>query len=83
MADVLDGWGGYASSYLEMLREDFPKACVVTYGLSDDHMGRHATMVTRREDNFYFETEDDHVITVISHSRVPFFIERKTNYGGK
>ncbi|KAG0056256.1 mtDNA inheritance, partitioning of the mitochondrial organelle [Gryganskiella cystojenkinii] len=44
MADVLDGWGGYATSYLEMLREDFPKATVVTYGLSDDQMGRHATM---------------------------------------
>lgn len=45
MADVLDGWGGYAVSYLEQLREDYPKATVVTYGLSDDKMGKNSTMV--------------------------------------
>lgn len=45
MADVLDGWGGYAVSYLEQLREDYPKATVVTYGLSDDNMGKSSTMV--------------------------------------
>lgn len=47
MADVLDGWGGYAVSYLEQLREDYPKATVVTYGLSDDKMGKSSTMVRR------------------------------------
>jgi hypothetical protein len=45
MADVLDGWGGYAVSYLEQLREDYPKATVVTYGLSDAKMGKTSTMV--------------------------------------
>lgn len=47
MADVLDGWGGYAVSYLEQLREDYPKATVVTYGMSDDKMGKNSTMVRR------------------------------------
>ena len=45
MADVLDGWGGFTVSYLEQLREDFPKATVVTYGLSDDKMVKNSTMV--------------------------------------
>lgn len=45
LADVLDGWGGFATSYLEQLREDYPKATVVTYGLSDDKMGKNATLV--------------------------------------
>ncbi|KAG0264406.1 mtDNA inheritance, partitioning of the mitochondrial organelle [Mortierella polycephala] len=44
MADVLDGWGGYASSFLEQLREDFPKTAVLTYGFGDDMMGRHSTL---------------------------------------
>ncbi|OAQ31328.1 tubulin nucleotide-binding domain-like protein [Linnemannia elongata AG-77] len=48
MADVLDGWGGYAVSYLEQLREDYPKATVVTYGLSDDKMGKSSTMKERQ-----------------------------------
>ncbi|KAF8934551.1 mtDNA inheritance, partitioning of the mitochondrial organelle [Dissophora ornata] len=48
LADVLDGWGGFASSYLEQLREDFPKATVVTYGLSDDNMAKRATMRERQ-----------------------------------
>jgi hypothetical protein len=45
MADVLDGWGGFAVSYLQQLREDYPKTTVVTYGLSDDKMGKNTTMV--------------------------------------
>lgn len=45
LADVLNGWGGFASSYLERLREDFPKSTVVTYGLGDDEMGKRETMV--------------------------------------
>ncbi|KAG0339502.1 mtDNA inheritance, partitioning of the mitochondrial organelle, partial [Podila humilis] len=44
LADVLDGWGGFATSYLEQLKEDYPKATVVTYGLSDDKMGKTSTM---------------------------------------
>ncbi|KAF9906276.1 mtDNA inheritance, partitioning of the mitochondrial organelle, partial [Lobosporangium transversale] len=44
MADILDGWGGFATSYLEQLREDFPKATVVTYGLSDNQMRKSSTM---------------------------------------
>ncbi|KAF9989177.1 mtDNA inheritance, partitioning of the mitochondrial organelle [Mortierella antarctica] len=48
LADVLNGWGGYASSYLEQLREDFPKATIVTYGLSDDQMRRTSTMKERQ-----------------------------------
>ncbi|KAI8354983.1 tubulin domain-containing protein [Mortierella sp. GBAus27b] len=43
-ADVLNGWGGFASSYLDRLREDFPKSTVVTYGLSDDDMKKCTTM---------------------------------------
>ncbi|KAF9430904.1 mtDNA inheritance, partitioning of the mitochondrial organelle [Podila epigama] len=44
LADVLDGWGGFATSYLEQLREDFPKTTIVTYGLSHDKMGKTSTM---------------------------------------
>ncbi|KAG0085565.1 mtDNA inheritance, partitioning of the mitochondrial organelle [Podila epicladia] len=44
LADVLDGWGGFATSYLEQLREDYPKTTVVTYGLSDDKMGKNTTL---------------------------------------
>ncbi|KAK3827488.1 MAG: tubulin domain-containing protein [Benniella sp.] len=44
LADVLNGWGGFASSYLERLREDFPKSTVITYGLGDDEMGKRETM---------------------------------------
>ncbi|KAG0033556.1 mtDNA inheritance, partitioning of the mitochondrial organelle [Podila clonocystis] len=44
LADVLDGWGGFATSYLEKLREDYPKSTVVTYGLSDDKMGKNTTL---------------------------------------
>lgn len=48
LADVLDGWGGFATSYLEQLREDYPKSTVVTYGLSDDKMGKSTTLVRRK-----------------------------------
>ncbi|KAG0200739.1 mtDNA inheritance, partitioning of the mitochondrial organelle [Mortierella sp. GBA30] len=48
LADVLDGWGGFATSYLEQLREDFPKATVLTYGLSDEKMGKQSTMRERQ-----------------------------------
>ncbi|KAG0338451.1 mtDNA inheritance, partitioning of the mitochondrial organelle [Podila horticola] len=44
LADVLDGWGGFATNYLEQLREDYPKSTVVTYGLSDDKMGKSTTL---------------------------------------
>ncbi|KAF9351587.1 mtDNA inheritance, partitioning of the mitochondrial organelle [Mortierella sp. NVP85] len=44
LADVLNGWGGFASSYLERLREDFPKSTVITYGLGDNEMGKRETM---------------------------------------
>ncbi|KAF9333027.1 mtDNA inheritance, partitioning of the mitochondrial organelle [Podila minutissima] len=44
LADVLDGWGGFTTSYLEQLREDYPKTTVVTYGLSDDKMGKNTTL---------------------------------------
>ncbi|KAF9193404.1 mtDNA inheritance, partitioning of the mitochondrial organelle [Haplosporangium sp. Z 11] len=48
MADVLDGWGGFACSFLEQLREDFPKAAVLTYGFGDDMMGRRSTLRERQ-----------------------------------
>ncbi|KAG0321079.1 mtDNA inheritance, partitioning of the mitochondrial organelle [Dissophora globulifera] len=48
MADVLDGWGGFAASYLEQLREEYPKATVVTYGLSDVSMGKRSTLRERQ-----------------------------------
>ncbi|CAO3568518.1 unnamed protein product [Mortierella alpina] len=48
LADVLNGWGGYATSYLEQLREDFPKTTIVTYGLSDDQMRKTSTMKERQ-----------------------------------
>ncbi|KAI1318186.1 mtDNA inheritance, partitioning of the mitochondrial organelle [Mortierella claussenii] len=48
MADVLDGWGGFAASYLEQLREDYPKSTVVTYALSDEQMGRRSTTRERQ-----------------------------------
>ncbi|KAF9921438.1 mtDNA inheritance, partitioning of the mitochondrial organelle [Linnemannia zychae] len=48
MADVLDGWGGYAVSYLERIREDYPKTTIFTYGLSDDKMGKNSNMRERQ-----------------------------------
>ncbi|KAI7824711.1 tubulin domain-containing protein [Gamsiella multidivaricata] len=47
-ADVLDGWGGFTTSYLEQLREDFPKTSIVTYGLSDSQMGKRSTLRERQ-----------------------------------
>ncbi|KAF9110727.1 mtDNA inheritance, partitioning of the mitochondrial organelle [Mortierella sp. AM989] len=43
LVDVLDGWGGFATSYLEQLREDYPKSALITYGLSDSQMGKRTT----------------------------------------
>ncbi|KAG0021799.1 mtDNA inheritance, partitioning of the mitochondrial organelle [Entomortierella chlamydospora] len=48
LVDVLDGWGGFATSFLERLREDYPKSALITYGLSDDQMGKSNTLRERQ-----------------------------------
>ncbi|KAF8986179.1 mtDNA inheritance, partitioning of the mitochondrial organelle [Entomortierella lignicola] len=48
LVDVLDGWGGFATSFLEQLREDYPKSALITYGLSDSQMVRNTTLRERQ-----------------------------------
>ncbi|KAF9438617.1 mtDNA inheritance, partitioning of the mitochondrial organelle [Entomortierella beljakovae] len=48
LADIMDGWGGFATSYLEQLREDYPKSSIVVYGLSDSQMGKNSTLPLSR-----------------------------------
>ncbi|KAF9209883.1 mtDNA inheritance, partitioning of the mitochondrial organelle [Haplosporangium sp. Z 27] len=48
LVDVLDGWGGFATSFLERLREDYPKSALITYGLSDSQMVRNTTLRERQ-----------------------------------
>ncbi|KAF9352442.1 mtDNA inheritance, partitioning of the mitochondrial organelle [Mortierella sp. AD094] len=48
LVDVLDGWGGFATSFLEKLREDYPKSALITYGLSDNQMGKSTTLRERQ-----------------------------------
>ncbi|KAF9581025.1 mtDNA inheritance, partitioning of the mitochondrial organelle [Lunasporangiospora selenospora] len=44
MADVLDGWGGFTASFLEQLREDFPKTSIITFGVMDEKMADCSTL---------------------------------------
>lgn len=34
-----DAWGGFASSYLEALRDEYPKSCIWTWGLQNPVLG--------------------------------------------